>query len=120
MLGSDDFVQFGSSAPRFAFAPLRASGGFVVMQSAGFDVARGTTTTVGFCTAPACIGTATCCAGNPCTSAWFTVRCVYDRPKCGVLAPSIVSEPTAQLLNSATDDGTRWLILLASPEFQLK
>jgi uncharacterized protein (DUF1800 family) len=32
----------------------------------------------------------------------------------------IVSEPTAQLLNSATDDGTRWLILLASPEFQLK
>ena len=32
----------------------------------------------------------------------------------------IVSEPTAQLLNSATDDQTRWLILLASPEFQLK
>ena len=32
----------------------------------------------------------------------------------------IVSEPTAQLLNAATDDQTRWLILLASPEFQLK
>jgi uncharacterized protein (DUF1800 family) len=32
----------------------------------------------------------------------------------------IVSEPTAQLLNSASDDQTRWLILLASPEFQLK
>lgn len=32
----------------------------------------------------------------------------------------IVSEQTAQLLNSATDDQTRWLILLASPEFQLK
>jgi uncharacterized protein (DUF1800 family) len=32
----------------------------------------------------------------------------------------IVSEQTAQLLNSATDDPTRWLILLASPEFQLK
>ncbi|MEA2661142.1 MAG: hypothetical protein QOH08_714, partial [Chloroflexota bacterium] len=29
----------------------------------------------------------------------------------------IVSEQTAQLLNSATDDQTRWLILLASPEF---
>jgi uncharacterized protein (DUF1800 family) len=33
---------------------------------------------------------------------------------------AIVSEPTAQLLNSASDDQTRWLILLASPEFQLK
>ncbi len=32
----------------------------------------------------------------------------------------IVSEQTAQLLNAATDDQTRWLILLASPEFQLK
>lgn len=32
----------------------------------------------------------------------------------------IVSEQTAQLLNSATDDQSRWLILLASPEFQLK
>jgi uncharacterized protein (DUF1800 family) len=32
----------------------------------------------------------------------------------------IVSERTAELLNSATDDQTRWLILLASPEFQLK
>lgn len=32
----------------------------------------------------------------------------------------IVSERTAQLLNSASDDQTRWLILLASPEFQLK
>ena len=32
----------------------------------------------------------------------------------------IVSEQTAQLLNSASDDPTRWLILLASPEFQLK
>jgi uncharacterized protein (DUF1800 family) len=32
----------------------------------------------------------------------------------------IVSAQTAQLLNSATDDQTRWLILLASPEFQLK
>lgn len=32
----------------------------------------------------------------------------------------IVSEQTAQLLDSATDDQTRWLILLASPEFQLK
>jgi uncharacterized protein (DUF1800 family) len=32
----------------------------------------------------------------------------------------IVSEQTAQLLNAANDDQTRWLILLASPEFQLK
>ena len=32
----------------------------------------------------------------------------------------IVSPQTAQLLNSASDDQTRWLILLASPEFQLK
>ncbi len=32
----------------------------------------------------------------------------------------VVSDETAQLLNSATDDATRWLILLASPEFQLK
>jgi uncharacterized protein (DUF1800 family) len=32
----------------------------------------------------------------------------------------IVSEQTALLLNSANDDATRWLILLASPEFQLK
>ena len=32
----------------------------------------------------------------------------------------IVSEQTAQLLNSATDDQSRWLLLLASPEFQLK
>ena len=32
----------------------------------------------------------------------------------------IVSDQTAQLMNSATDDQTRWLILLASPEFQLK
>jgi uncharacterized protein (DUF1800 family) len=31
-----------------------------------------------------------------------------------------VSPQTAQLLNSASDDQTRWLILLASPEFQLK
>jgi len=34
-------------------------------------------------------------AGNPRTSPWFTVRCIYDRPKCGALAPSVVSEPTA-------------------------
>jgi uncharacterized protein (DUF1800 family) len=33
----------------------------------------------------------------------------------GVLSPA-----TAQLLNSSPDDATRWLILLASPEFQLK
>jgi uncharacterized protein (DUF1800 family) len=32
----------------------------------------------------------------------------------------IVSPATAQLLNSSPDDATRWLILLASPEFQLK
>ena len=32
----------------------------------------------------------------------------------------IVSEGTAQLLNGSSDDQTRWLILLASPEFQLK
>ena len=32
----------------------------------------------------------------------------------------VVSEQTAQLLNTANDDQTRWLILLASPEFQLK
>ena len=32
----------------------------------------------------------------------------------------IVGEKTAQLLDQATDDQTRWLILLASPEFQLK
>jgi len=33
---------------------------------------------------------------------------------------SIVSPATAELLNSSPDDATRWLILLASPEFQLK
>lgn len=32
----------------------------------------------------------------------------------------IVGEKTAQLLDQANDDQTRWLILLASPEFQLK
>jgi len=32
----------------------------------------------------------------------------------------VVSSATAQLLNSSPDDATRWLILLASPEFQLK
>jgi len=32
----------------------------------------------------------------------------------------IVGAKTADLLNSAQDDSTRWLILLASPEFQLK
>ena len=32
----------------------------------------------------------------------------------------VVSAETAQLLNEATDDATRWLIVLASPEFQLK
>lgn len=32
----------------------------------------------------------------------------------------IVGPKTAELLNAATDDQTRWLILLASPEFQLK
>ena len=33
----------------------------------------------------------------------------------GVLSPA-----TAQLLGASPDDATRWLILLASPEFQLK
>ncbi|MEP7106000.1 MAG: DUF1800 family protein, partial [Chloroflexota bacterium] len=32
----------------------------------------------------------------------------------------ILSPQTASLLNSATDDRTRWLLVLASPEFQLK
>ena len=32
----------------------------------------------------------------------------------------IVGPKTAELLNSAQDDSTRWLLLLASPEFQLK
>jgi uncharacterized protein (DUF1800 family) len=32
----------------------------------------------------------------------------------------VVSPATAQLLNSSPDDATRWLLLLASPEFQLK
>jgi uncharacterized protein (DUF1800 family) len=32
----------------------------------------------------------------------------------------VVSPATAELLNSSPDDATRWLILLASPEFQLK
>ncbi|HYK97176.1 MAG TPA: DUF1800 family protein, partial [Candidatus Acidoferrales bacterium] len=32
----------------------------------------------------------------------------------------VVSQDTAQLLNAASDDASRWLILLASPEFQLK
>jgi hypothetical protein len=32
----------------------------------------------------------------------------------------VVSPATALLLNSSPDDATRWLILLASPEFQLK
>ncbi|TMF26289.1 MAG: DUF1800 domain-containing protein, partial [Chloroflexi bacterium] len=32
----------------------------------------------------------------------------------------VVSPATAQLLASSPDDATRWLILLASPEFQLK
>jgi uncharacterized protein (DUF1800 family) len=33
---------------------------------------------------------------------------------------AVVSPATAQLLNTSPDDATRWLILLASPEFQLK
>jgi len=36
------------------------------------------------------------------------------------LVEGIVGPKTAELLNAATDDQTRWLILLASPEFQLK
>jgi hypothetical protein len=32
----------------------------------------------------------------------------------------VVSPATAELLNSSPDDATRWMILLASPEFQLK
>ncbi len=36
------------------------------------------------------------------------------------LIEGIVGPKTAELLNAATDDQTRWLILLASPEFQLK
>jgi len=36
------------------------------------------------------------------------------------LVEGIVAPKTAELLNAATDDQTRWLILLASPEFQLK
>ena len=36
------------------------------------------------------------------------------------LIEGTVGPKTADLLNAATDDQTRWLILLASPEFQLK
>ncbi len=36
------------------------------------------------------------------------------------LVEGIVGPKTAELLNAASDDQTRWLILLASPEFQLK
>ena len=32
----------------------------------------------------------------------------------------IVAPGTAGLLNGSTDESTRWTILLASPEFQLK
>jgi uncharacterized protein (DUF1800 family) len=32
----------------------------------------------------------------------------------------VVSPATAELLNSSPDDATRWMLLLASPEFQLK
>ena len=32
----------------------------------------------------------------------------------------VVSPATAELLNSSPDDATRWMVLLASPEFQLK
>ncbi len=33
---------------------------------------------------------------------------------------SVLSPQTASLLNQAADDRARWLIALASPEFQLK
>jgi uncharacterized protein (DUF1800 family) len=39
----------------------------------------------------------------------------YKRHLDGVLGPT-----TAKLLNQATDDRTRWFLVLASPEFQLK
>jgi uncharacterized protein (DUF1800 family) len=42
----------------------------------------------------------------------------------GAVAPrhldTVLSPQTAQLLNQATDDQSRWLLALASPEFQLK
>ena len=31
---------------------------------------------------------------NPQGRAWFTIRCVLERPNCGTLAPPLVSEPT--------------------------
>ena len=31
---------------------------------------------------------------NPQAPAWFTVRCVLERPNCGALTPPLVSEPT--------------------------
>ena len=31
---------------------------------------------------------------NPQTRAWFTIRCVLERPNCGALAPPLLSEPT--------------------------
>ncbi len=32
---------------------------------------------------------------NPQPNAWFTIRCVLERPNCGSLTPPLVSEPTA-------------------------
>lgn len=29
------------------------------------------------------------------TTSWFTVRCVFERPNCGGLAPAVVSDPSA-------------------------
>jgi hypothetical protein len=31
---------------------------------------------------------------NPQRTAWFTIRCVLERPNCGALTPPLVSEPT--------------------------
>jgi hypothetical protein len=33
-------------------------------------------------------------SANPQVNAWFTIRCVWERPNCGALTPPLLSEPT--------------------------
>jgi len=34
-------------------------------------------------------------SATPFESPWFTIRCVFERPRCAALSPPVVSEPTA-------------------------
>lgn len=49
--------------------------------------------------------------------AWFTVRCVFERPNCGTLAPAVVSDPSAsfQLASFFDPDAPARPIRVAMP-----